>query len=190
MQIAMTDVERTLFESLLRCSRGYVEFGTGGSTLAAASLVRESIISVDSSAAWIERVRQACTEQCVPVQPTLVTANVGETGDWGWPTDPTKREDWPNYHTAIWSVPGATHADLFLVDGRFRVACFMQAMIRCDLGALLAIHDFAIRPHYHAILPFVREIARAENLSVFLRREDYDRQGADDVISKHIYEPA
>ncbi len=54
--------EQALLETFLRSSRRYMEFGSGGSTVLAAGLVAESVVSVDSSTEWIDRVVAACAE--------------------------------------------------------------------------------------------------------------------------------
>ena len=56
----MSDDECRLFKSILKCSMRYLEFGSGGSTCLAASLVTESNISIDSSLEWLDKVRQVC----------------------------------------------------------------------------------------------------------------------------------
>lgn len=189
MHVAMTPSEKGLFESFLRCSKRYVEFGAGGSTCFAASLVSGAVTSTDSSKEWLERVRVECLAQDMPVAPTLVHVDIGETGRWGYPADGAKKEHWPGYHTAIWSTPGADQADLYLVDGRFRVACFMQVALRAQPGALVAIHDFAGRPGYHVVREVAREIATSESLSVFVRRPDFDPRRAAAILDEHAFNP-
>lgn len=51
MKLAMKPGEVALFRSFLECSQNFMEFGSGGSTAFAATLVGKDIISVDSSKA-------------------------------------------------------------------------------------------------------------------------------------------
>jgi hypothetical protein len=125
----MSDDERKLFECVLKCTRRYFEFGSGGSTYIAASLVKESVISIDSSSEWLDKVRQACESEVDFSRPTLVHVDIGPTIDWGYPSSPDTRERWPNYHRTIWTRSECSDADLYMVDGRFRVACFMQILL-------------------------------------------------------------
>jgi hypothetical protein len=90
----------------------------------------------------------------------------------------------------IWLNPEASRADLYLVDGRFRVACFMQIILHAHPDALIAIHDFANRPQYHVIYDVAREIAVRENLSVFVRRPDCNPIRALAILNKHALIPA
>jgi len=189
MQVAMTVGEKSLFENFLRCSRRYVEFGTGGSTFLAASLVSESVTSVDSSQEWLERVRTECLAHKLPVVPTLIHVNIGETKELGYPKDETRKDHWSDYHTTVWSNPAASGADLYLIDGRFRVACFLQTLLHARPDALISIHDFANRNHYHIVNEVAQEIARHENFSVFIRKPHYDPRRAVAVLNQYAIRP-
>lgn len=125
----------------------------------------------------------------MPVKPTLVHVDIGETGDWGYPVNKLKMDRWPKYHGAIWSDPGASEADFYMVDGRFRVACFMQAVLRARADSFIAIHDFANRSRYHVVREVAREVAVSENLSVFTRKPDFDRQRAAAILDQHALNP-
>ena len=172
MHLAMQNNEGKLFASFLRCSQNYMEFGCGGGTCMATCLVSGSVISVDSSIEWLDKVSRQCPNSSpgILIQPDLVHVNIGPTGDWGYPSDPATRELWPNYHSLVWQRAGSSEADMYLVDGRFRVACFMQILLRAKQDAIIAIHDFAARKSYHLIREVAREIAIADDLSIFQRR--------------------
>jgi hypothetical protein len=184
MRPAMTDKELALFDSLVCCSRRYVEFGAGGSTCRAAATDKEWIISVDSSAEWLSKVAARCSGNI-----KLLHADIGTVGDWGAPIDANRRCDWPSYHERPWLEPEAAEGDFYLIDGRFRVACLIQAVLRTMRSdAIFAIHDFFCRPHYHVIRPFVREIATCEQLSAFIRHPLIDRGAASAVLEGHRYD--
>lgn len=179
-----------MLESFLRCTGNYVEFGAGGSTCFAASLVTNSILAVDSSEEWLAMVRAECLARQYRIVPILVHADIGPTQDWGFPADHSAKARWNTYHEAIWSNPQASRADLFLIDGRFRVACFMQAAIRGRPGALIAMHDFAERPEYHVVREVAQEVAACESLSVFMRKPDYDPGRAVAILNERAFDPA
>ena len=187
--IAMKPDEVALLTSLLACARRYMEFGAGGSTCLAAQAVAESIISVDSSREWLDKVAAVCAANAYAVQPALIHADIGELRDWGWPRDETQRAQWPAYHEGVWSRPEAARADTYMVDGRFRVACFMQVMLRCPGDALVIIHDFSDRPNYAPVHRVAREVARAGNLSAFVRRQDFDASVASGILDQHRFDP-
>ena len=52
---------------------------------------------------------------------------------------------WSQYSAIVWDYEGTQDADLYLVDGRFRVACFIQTLMHCKPDAVILIHDYAPR---------------------------------------------
>lgn len=184
----MTADDTALLSALLRSADNYVEFGCGGSTVLAAGLVGGSIITVDSSADWLARVREACADK--PAQPRLLHADIGPTREWGYPSDHATRDRWPRYHGRPWAEPAAAAADLFLIDGRFRVACTMQVLLRCRPEALIVVHDYRPRREYHAIEQFARPIAETAELVVLQRRTGFSPGDAAALLLKHAFDPA
>jgi hypothetical protein len=185
----MSGDERGLFKSILGCSARYLEFGSGGSTYVAASLAKESVISIDSSSEWLESVRQACESEAGFSRLTLAHVDIGPTAEWGYPSDSSTRDRWPNYHRNIWARPESSDADVYLVDGRFRVACFVQILLHSRRDALVMIHDFDARGEYHVVREVAREIAVAGSLSVFQRRDDRNETHMREILAAHEYDP-
>jgi hypothetical protein len=183
LDILMSSAERHLFESLVRCSKRYLEFGAGGSTCLAAATPKEWLITVDSSAEWLKNVADATRES--PTRPETVFIDIGPVRDFGAPSDPTTRPRWPAYHEQVWSRPECANADLYFVDGRFRVACTLQCLLRGRPGTPIMVHDFASRPQYHVIRSFARELAIAENLSVFVRPDGFNIAAAVKKLAEH-----
>jgi hypothetical protein len=89
----------------------------------------------------------------------------------------------------MWSDPRLAQADLYLIDGRFRLACFAQALLRCREGAFIAFHDYASRPHYHLGASLAREVVRVDDLSIFMRSPAFDREHALRFIAQHAHDP-
>ena len=185
MQPRMTDSELRLFNNVLACADNYLEFGCGGSTAAAAARVKNSIISVDSSQHWVDEVTEFCARQPAWVQPQMYYVDVGPIGNWGTPTDPATRDRWPDYHARIWEHPQAANADLYMVDGRFRVACCLQIALHARSDVLVAVHDYAARPEYHVVTEFLRPVVRAEGLWVFQRRRDHNQNRLRAMLSEY-----
>jgi hypothetical protein len=182
----MSSDEAALFLSFVRNSRIYVEFGTGGSTVVASRHVRSSILSVDSSREWLDQVRTACASS--QTKPELIFVDIGPTGEWGFPTDASTKSRWPDYHSAIWKMPHSAAADLYFVDGRFRVACFAQIVLHCSPNAIIGIHDFTSRPKYHCVREIAREIATSGDISFF--RPLPEKRIAEAVLQSFHAEPA
>lgn len=189
MHITMAPDEWTIFEGLVQRARRYVEFGAGASTVLAAGLVRDWVISFDSSQAWLDWVAEDCRERKTRLTPILSHVDIGELGDWGFPKDETARERWPLYHSSMWQDPRLSEADLYVIDGRFRVACFLQALLHCGDRAFLVFHDYTSRPYYHAVAAVAREVACVNDLSVFMRAADFDRAEVERLLADHAYDP-
>jgi hypothetical protein len=186
----MSEAEFAAFASFIRHSERYLEFGAGGSTYAAAQLVKKQVTSVDSSQLWLDNVRQACLGEECAVKPTLFFADIGPVGEWGTPVDdPVYRPSWPTYYEAVWRKREISEADLYLIDGRFRVACFLTTLLNCREDALIMIHDFANRPQYHVIRDVAREVASVETLSIFTARPHQDRGILHEILNTYRFDP-
>lgn len=185
----MAPDEWKTFEGFIRCTERYVEFGSGASTVLAASMVKDWVIAFDSSQTWLDRVGESCRERKTRLEPALSYVDIGETGEWGFPKDETARERWPCYHSSMWGDARLAQADLYLVDGRFRLACFAQILLHCGDRAFIAFHDYASRPHYHAAAALGREVVRVGDLSIFMRPSAFDRKMAQHLIDSHALDP-
>lgn len=165
MALIMSEAERILFVSFLSCSQNYLEFGSGASTLLASKLVGGRVWSVDSSLEWHERVKQ--DGSFVPEKTTLHYVDIGPVGDWGWPKDTSNAEAFPRYSRDVWGLCKGEPIDLFLIDGRFRVACFVEALKRASPNSFIFIHDYPVRPVYHIIESVAQKVALVDTLALF-----------------------
>ncbi len=86
--------------------------------------------------------------------------------------------------------PESSDADVYMVDGRFRVACFMQILLHSRRDALIMIHDYDLRSEYHVVKEVAREIVAAGSLSVFQRRDDRNETHMREILAAHEYDPA
>ncbi|WP_224741727.1 hypothetical protein [Bradyrhizobium sp. 2S1] len=187
MNVAMDGQELTLFKSFVDLSTRYLEFGSGGSTWLACQTRKEWVISIDSSEEWLSNVGDAT--KGASTKPLLLHVDIGKLREWGHPADRERESSWPDYHELVWERPESKTADLYFIDGRFRVACFVQCVLHAAPGAFIAIHDFENRPHYHPVRTVAREIARANNMSIFQRPPRIDVDAAQALLQKYRLEP-
>jgi hypothetical protein len=185
----MSCFETTMLQNFLRCSRNYLEYGSGGSTFEASRLVTSSITSVDSSKHWLDKVDEACSDDCSKIKPNLIYANIGPVGDWGRPVDAANRDLWPSYYGDVWGDPRVCDTDLYLIDGRFRVACFAKIVLNCRNESIILVHDFASRTEYHVVKEISREIARTEDLSAFIPVKLAGFRRAQEILAQYRYDP-
>jgi hypothetical protein len=183
----MTPGELLLLLAVSDRRKVIVEFGCGGSTKQWLAQERERVFSVESDEAWISVVRQ--DEQIGAALKAgsleLIHADVGPVGSWGRPTDRHTMPSWPLYWSGVWTRHEARNADFVFVDGRFRVACALNASLHVDGDALIAIHDFWGREQYRVILEHLSLVATHEKLAVFRRPEGLDVAGVVDAIAVH-----
>jgi hypothetical protein len=78
----LADDELACFERLLRCANNVSEYGSGGSTVLAASLGHCDVFSVESDPAWLSKVEaEPVVRDAIAVRRvSLNYANIGPTG--------------------------------------------------------------------------------------------------------------
>ena len=171
----MTAKEVARFQTTLRTTRTYLEFGCGGSTRLAAEADVARIFSVDTDRNWIDACKRH--PSIAPLvhegRASFHWANVGPIGQWGYPADESRARHWPSYSLAIWGIVGSELPDTVLVDGRWRVSAAVQTLLRCGPETVLLFHDFH-RQAYRNIMPFVRETELVNTLLVCRPKPDLD----------------
>ncbi|MFC7422216.1 hypothetical protein ACFQNF_20360 [Iodobacter arcticus] len=162
----MPEAESQALTAALQNTQSYLEFGMGGSTVLAAWLGVKQIVSIDSSKEWIEKV----ASQIAPIQSSsqieLLHAPIGETLEWGFPKDNQLQSQWPDYYSKPWRV--AHDPGLVLIDGRFRVPCFLYSLLQLKPGAIILWDDYLDRSEYHHIEQHLTPVAYFGNMAQFL----------------------
>jgi hypothetical protein len=176
-------------------SNRYLEFGSGFSTLLALKYIKSKIVSVETSLSYISCIRteSRLMQQYSDVELEFVYVNIGETADWGWPKDESKKSFWPKYS----SIPVDLRAqskwipDLILIDGRFRVATFLMSLLSFP-GALILFDDYKDRDHYHVveeIIPPKSTCGRVFAFQIPLNISAEIEEKVTQVIMSYEYDP-
>ncbi len=173
MQIVMHPDEVSLLKGFLSETNNYFEYGIGGSTHLASKLVKGDIFGIESDALWVEKVKKetACNKRI-----HLRHIDIGPTGDWGFPRSSERKAFYGEYSKAIVET-GRNDFDFCLVDGRFRVASFLQALMHLESSAVIAMHDYTDRKEYHLVEKYAQPISSVRRLKFFVRRTDCDFDG-------------
>jgi hypothetical protein len=183
------------FESLLRESEFYLEYGSGCSTVFAANVVQvPKILAIESDPKWAKWIKDACLrneEAGVEVD----WVNIGPTTKWGLPLNPEANLHlFPYYSQRPWiekkeigkqsnsisktgnasSLTEQIRPDLILIDGRFRIACFLQCLLHAKPGTHILFDDYVGRPVYEVVEKFCKPIAYYGHLAEFLVPEIRD----------------
>ena len=125
-----------------------LEYGSGGSTVMAAES-GATVWSVESDANWAAMMQAWFRQNPSKGTAHILHADIGETREWGHPADETRLRHWPDYALKVWEAPDFAHPDVILVDGRFRLACFLTAAYRITRPVTLYFDDYAPRTPYH-----------------------------------------
>ena len=98
----------------------------------------------------------------------LHLVDIGKTKAWGFPVDESRKESWKSYPEIVHQLDGDW--DTVLIDGRFRVACVVNVLLRVDPRCRILIHDFWNRNSYHVVLNYLDVVRSVDTLGVFRKR--------------------
>jgi hypothetical protein len=168
------DPTRARFDHELQSARLFLEFGSGGSTLAASSLGVRTV-SVESDAFYAKAVRRALGEHSTAI---VLDASIGLTRQWGRPImkfrTTARLQRWKSYVERPWPIieQVGLFPDLVLVDGRFRRACALETArraIEANQSTLMIFDDY-FKPenkNYRSVESVLGEPERAGRSAIF-----------------------
>ncbi len=148
-------------------ARVVLEYGSGGSTFLALEAGVGFVASVESDAQWAADIGAALSARFADDRFLVHHADIGPTKAWGQPADRSGFRRYPLYATEIWDHPRFRHPDVVLIDGRFRVACFLTTMIRCTRPVTVLFDDYIDRESYHWIEELVPVDSMAGRMARF-----------------------
>ena len=139
-----------LFKDILtrKETKIYAEYGIGKSTNWVLKKTPAKVLAVDTSFEWVKEVKKNNSENL-----NIHYSDCGEVGAWGTPNDYSKRANFSDYTDYIWKQ--ADKPNVVLVDGRFRVCCFLTSLKYADEGTQIIFDDYTNRPHYHIVEKYV-----------------------------------
>jgi hypothetical protein len=189
-QLEAPDLE--YFHVALRGCKTYLEYGSGGSTLAALRMV-PNVVSVENDRGFYRAVtskaRSLPSGQYFPI-----FVYTGPTSAWGFPKVwlPTalRTSLGRRYARAPWiSIDrNKLSPDIILLDGRFRVACALESLLRLPDGSncRLFLHDF--EKHHGAYFPifeFAEQIQQFGEGVIFRRAANFDQARCRAVLARY-----
>lgn len=144
-----------------------LEYGSGGSTVLAAEMVGKTVFSVETDPDWCDMMQRYLDHAGTTSDVTLHYADIGKVGKWGRPVSNRKWDRYHAYPNSVWDLPDFKPPDLVLVDGRFRVACALTALLRTEQPLTLLFDDYGGRQSYHAIEQFVQPVETRGRMARF-----------------------
>ena len=174
-----------IFISFLEKAMIYGEYGCGASTVYAINNFKGRIVSVETDQKWIEKIRTQVPTKNLE-RTSLIWIDVGPVKEWGYPRTLEKKENFPFYQKAIWEKESP---DLVLIDGRFRVACFLQSIMNCKIGTNIIIDDYYDRPYYHCVEEVIeKKEIYGDRMALFTKDKQIDIDKASKMYEKYKFE--
>lgn len=157
------DGDDALFRRVVAGATTYGEYGCGDSTVWVARHTGCRILGVDSSRAWIEQVAAQCPGT---TRLALHHADLGPVGDWGRPLGYDREHNFPDYTDWLWTQD--EKPDVVLVDGRFRVCCFLTCLLHARAGTRILFDDYGNRPYYQVVERFLAPVESCGRQVLFI----------------------
>ena len=153
-----------LFKKSIEGIKIYGEYGCGLSSKWILNNTSSKVISVDSSKEWVKKVKN---ENKNHKSRLLINhVDLGKVGSWGRPISYEKIHKFSEYTDYIWKQQEKPR--LVLIDGRFRVCCFLTSLKFADPGTKIIFDDYVNRPYYHFIEKYVSRINECGRQCLFI----------------------
>ena len=180
-QIILFDGDDYLFKQYLINCNIYFEYGVGASTRWVLENTKSKIISVDTDKKWINTINFSNQSSRIK----LNWINLGDLENWGRPKSYVYRDRFIDYISNVWSFN--EKADVVLIDGRFRVACFLYSLINAKINSIITFDDYINRPYYHIVEEIVPIYKICGRQAVFRVPNNINRSLAENILNKFLY---
>lgn len=175
------DGDGAMFRSVIQAATVYGEYGVGASTNYVYENSSAKIVAIETSPVWAAQILARKDPSRVDIE----LVDVGEVGDWGRPVDYSHDKNFPLYTDGIWKH--AKSPDVVLIDGRFRVACFLTSILKAGVGTQIIFDDYLNRPHYHIIERVVSPAEVCGRQARFERPATFDTALAGAMLERFRY---
>ena len=152
----------------------YGEYGIGYSTLSIRESSNSIIVAAETNKEYLLNWK---TKIALRENDNLLHINIGEIEGLGYPRNYSMKDTFINYFESIWKLNDKP--DFVLIDGRFRVACFLTSLLLSDPGTKILFDDYQ-REYYHVIEEIIEPIDKTETQALFVRPKQLD---ADQIIT-------
>lgn len=177
-----------LFKEEVNDAEIYGEYGCGKSTKWVLNNTSAKVIAVDTSKDWINEVENDTAKNHDRLN--IHHVDLGELGKWGRPTSYVRREFFADYTDYLWNQ--AEKPDLVLVDGRFRVCCFLTCLKFAEEGTRILFDDYTDRAYYHFVEKYVSRFKECGRQCLFIvppkRSIDFAELDRDIDAFRHVFD--
>ena len=161
---SLFDGDDFLFKKSLEGIKIYGEYGCGLSSRWMLKNTNCKVISVDSSKEWVEKTKTENKKYLSKLKINHI--DLGKVRRWGFPLSYVKSNNFQDYTDYIWKQ--SESPTFVLVDGRFRVCCFLTSLKFADAGTKIIFDDYVNSPHYHFIEKYVSRINECGRQCLFI----------------------
>lgn len=164
-----------LLKRHLKEARVFLEYGAGGSTILAAKIGVKNIYSVESDEIFLNAVKLKIKSCDYNIEIKDCFVDIGKTGDWGYPQEKSCIERWPMYCIAPWKVlqRDNCYPDVILIDGRFRVACFLISLFFSQVGTVILFDDYSDRKEYKIVEKYLIPSEMTGRMAKFITSSNF-----------------
>ena len=146
------DDNDSLFKEEVKKVDLYGEYGCGKSTKWVLNNTSANVIAVDSSIEWVNYVLTSNSNNSSD-RLNIHYVNLGFVGNGGRPINYEAIGNFSEYTDYIWNQKKTPK--LVLIDGRFRVCCFLTSLKFAKEGTKILFDDYINRPYYHFVEKYV-----------------------------------
>ena len=180
-EIILFDGDDYLFKQYLINCNCYFEYGVGLSTRWVLENTKSKIISVDTDKKWINTIDVSNKGSRI----NLNWINLGELENWGRPKSYEYRDQFINYISNVWNFN--EKADVILIDGRFRVACFIYSLMNAKINSLIIFDDYNNRAYYHVIEEIIPIYEICGRQALFKVPKNFNKKLAQELLNNFTY---
>lgn len=175
-----------LFKRIVKQAKYYGEYGCGKSTKWVLDNTLCDVIAIETSRQWVDIVKKDNKKNDQRL--TIKHAECGTTGNWGRPVDFSKRYLFQEYTDFLWRQD--LKPDVVLIDGRFRVCCFLTCLKYADEGTNILFDDYVSRPQYHIVEEYAERVEVCGRQCLFVvppkQKIDFDKLNKDIDSFRHV----
>lgn len=175
----MTRQEAASMLEVMRKDMTYLEYGSGGSTMAFAPMAKRAY-SIEHDKEWCLRMQEKLAVNGLSERVTYTCAPV-DRGTGGWGVSHAFEEGtyrvFKSYVDAVTTLNESVY-DIVLIDGRARVACALKVLPYLNDDSLVLLHD-ARREKYAPILNYydpLGEVVGTYGVRLFRRKRGIESQ--------------
>ncbi len=154
----------SLFKNEVSSVDIYGEYGCGKSTKWVLNNTDAQVIAVDTSSDWVDAVKN--NNRINNDRLNIYHCNLGAVGGWGRPLNYDYKDSFADYTDYLWNQK--ENPQLILVDGRFRVCCFLTCLKFAKEGTKIIFDDYTNRPFYHFVEKYVPRIKECGRQCLFI----------------------